>query len=124
LRHADDLEEPLLFDLEGEEELAAAAAASGSTTAAASAAALAETSSVISAVPSSLGHLRAVTKDALGTHVQTEQYTMHIEEVGLNNKSKATASAWHGALACAALRHHVCSLRMSAAQHAVHAQQV
>jgi hypothetical protein len=36
---------------------------------------------VISAVPSSLGHLRSVTKDALGTHVQTEQYTMHIEEV-------------------------------------------
>jgi hypothetical protein len=40
-----------------------------------------ETSSVVSAVPSSLGHLRSVTKDALGTHVQTEQYTMHIEEV-------------------------------------------
>jgi hypothetical protein len=82
---ADDLEEPLLFDFEGEEELAAAAA-SGSTTAAASTAALAETSPVISAVPSSLGHLRSITKDALGTHVQTEQYTMHIEEVGRDSK--------------------------------------
>ncbi|KAF6258591.1 transmembrane amino acid transporter protein-domain-containing protein [Scenedesmus sp. NREL 46B-D3] len=90
----DDLEEPLLFEFEGEEELAAAAAAaaaSGSTTAAASAATLAETSSLLSAVPSSPGHLRAVTKDALGTHVQAEQYTMHIEE------ERATSSSWQAA---------------------------
>ncbi|WIA39259.1 hypothetical protein OEZ86_005381 [Tetradesmus obliquus] len=92
----DDLEEPLLFDFEAEEELAAAAAAaaaaSGSTSAAtiAAAAGLVETSSVISAVPSSIG-LRSVTKDALGTHVQTEQYTMHIEE------ERATSSSWQAA---------------------------
>jgi hypothetical protein len=82
---AEDLEEPLLFELEQEE--------GGSAFAAAGAAAVAGTLSdgvgsltpMTSAAPSQLSHLRSVTKDAAGVHVQTETFVMHIEEVSRSN---------------------------------------
>lgn len=70
---AEDLEEALLFEYEAEE------------------AAGADNVSVVSAVPSSLSHIRSVVTDAAGTHVQTETYVMHIEE------DRATSSSWQAA---------------------------
>lgn len=78
----DEMEEALLFEFD--EEAAAAATAASYPTTAASAAEQQQfetASSIISAVPSSLSRMRSVVKDAAGTHIQTETYTMHIEEV-------------------------------------------
>jgi hypothetical protein len=80
--HADDLEEALLFDFEAEE--AASLMAQTKTTvtsslvsAAASAGSLAPGGSL----PSVLSGVRSITKDSAGTHVLTENFTLHIEEV-------------------------------------------
>jgi vesicular inhibitory amino acid transporter len=87
------LEEALLFEFDEEAAAAAAAAASSYPTTAASAAEqqFETASSVISAVPSSLSRMRSVVKNAAGTHIQTETYTMHIEE------DHATSTTWQAA---------------------------
>lgn len=70
---ADDLEEALLFEFDEQ--------SVGQTAAAAADQQLESASSVISAVSPTLSHIRSVTKDAAGTHIETETFTMHIQEV-------------------------------------------
>jgi hypothetical protein len=80
----DDLEEALLFDFEeaGDEsaslmEQTKTTVTSSLVSAAASAGSLGPGGSL----PSVLSGVRSITKDSTGTHVLTENFTLHIEEV-------------------------------------------
>jgi hypothetical protein len=79
----DDLEEALLFEFEGADESASltpkhTTVTSSLVSAAASAGSMRETGSL----PSLISSVRSITKDSGGTHVLTENFTLHIEEVG------------------------------------------
>lgn len=75
----DDLEEALLFDFEAEEtSLTPKKTARGHSRSTTPSGSLATADSLLSP----LGPVHSITKDAAGTHVLAENFTMHIEEVG------------------------------------------
>lgn len=79
---ADDLEEGLLFDFEADEVSSLTpkhTVTSSLISAAASAGSLPGTAA---SLPSMISGVRSITKDSTGTHVLTENFTLHIEEVG------------------------------------------
>lgn len=78
----DDLEEALLFDFEAEE--AASLMAQTKTTVTSSLVSAAVSAGSLApggSLPSVLSGVRSITKDSTGTHVLTENFTLHIEEV-------------------------------------------
>jgi hypothetical protein len=80
--HADDLEEALLFDFEAED--AASLTTQTKTTVTpslVSAAAYAGSLAPAGSLPSVFSGVRSITKDSEGSHVLTENFTLHIEEV-------------------------------------------
>lgn len=93
----DDLEEALLFEFEGEE-----AALTPKTTTITVSSLLSATGSAGSlpaagSLPSVLSGVRSITKDAGGTHVLTENFTLHIEEVGPLDSRICSAAGSAGA---------------------------
>lgn len=83
---AEDLEEALLFDFDGDESSSftptKGAPRGGLLVTNSSLVSTAgSTASLLPSLPSVLSQVRSVTKDAAGTHVLTENFTLHIEEV-------------------------------------------
>jgi hypothetical protein len=76
----DDLEEALLFEFEGEE----SSLTPKNTITPSLISATASCSSLLGgtgSLPSMISGVRSITKDSAGTHVLTENFTLHIEEV-------------------------------------------
>lgn len=84
----EDLEEALLFEFEADESSSLTPKQTMVTSSLLSAAASAGSLGPAGSLPSVLSGVRSVTKDSAGTHVLTENFTLHIEE------ERATSSNW------------------------------
>lgn len=78
----DDLEEALLFEFEGEEATLTPKTTTITVSSLVSATGSAGSLPAAGSLPSVLSGVRSISKDAAGTHVLTENFTLHIEEVG------------------------------------------
>lgn len=88
-RTSEDLEEALLFEFEADEASSLTPKHTVVTSSLVSAAASAGSlGGPAGSLPSVLSGVRSVTKDSTGTHVLTENFTLHIEEVRGSNKKK------------------------------------
>jgi hypothetical protein len=82
----EDLEEALLFEFEADESSSLTPKQTTVTSSLLSAAASAGSLGPAGSLPSVLSGVRSVTKDSAGTHVLTENFTLHIEEVRRGQK--------------------------------------